>query len=83
MREAEVIKGAHKKDTVEIGDTVVLDSGLMFQLVDSQQANPPEKISIESPMGKSIFNKKIGESFTVLMPSSKEENYKIVKIIED
>lgn len=83
LREAEVVSGAHKKNIVEIGDTVELSNGLAFMLVDSQQANPPAKISIESPLGRAVFGKKVGESFSVEMPSNKVEHYKIVKIIED
>lgn len=83
LREAEVVKESHKKNIVEIGDAVELDNGLIFRLVDSQQADPPSKISIESPLGKAAFNKKLGESFKVEMPNSRISSFKIVKIIED
>lgn len=83
LREAEVVKGAHQKNIIEIGDTLELNNGLAFMLVDSQQANPPSKISIESPMGKAVFGKKVGESFTIETPNNKLASFKIVKIIEN
>ena len=82
IREAEIIEGPHKKDIVEIGDQVELDSGLQFELVDSQQAKPPTKISIESPLGKAVFGKKVGESFSVKMPNNSTQTFRVTKIIE-
>lgn len=82
LREAEVITEAHKKNVVEIGDKIQLDNGLLFELVDSQQANPPEKISVESPLGKAVFGKSVGQEFEVRMPNNNLEKLKITKIVE-
>lgn len=82
MREAQVVEAPCKKDIIEIGDRVELDNGLQFELVDSQQAKPPAKISVESPLGKGVFGKKIGDSFTVKMPNSTTQTFRIKKIIE-
>lgn len=82
LRDAEVVSEPHMKNVVEIGDTVELSNGLVFQLVDSQEASPPSKISIESPLGKAAYCKNIGEEFEVRMPSGKIEKYRVVRIME-
>lgn len=82
IREAQIVEGPGNKDVVEIGDKVELNSGLHFELVDSPQANPPEKVSIESPIGKAVFGKKLGESFSVRMPNNDTQTFRITKIIE-
>jgi len=82
LREAEVVSDAHTSNVIEIGDSVQLDNGLTFQLVDSSQAHPPAKISTESPLGRASFGKKVGDELEVLMPNNKVEKFRIVKIIE-
>ncbi|MBI3335663.1 MAG: GreA/GreB family elongation factor [Candidatus Portnoybacteria bacterium] len=82
LRDSEVVSEPHMRNVIEIGDTVELSSGLVFQLVDSQEASPPSKVSIESPLGKAAFGKNIGEEFEVRMPSGNIEKYKVVRILE-
>jgi transcription elongation factor GreA len=82
LREAKVVGEAHIADVVEIGDSVELTNGLSFELVDSSQATPPAKISIESPLGRAVFGRKVGDEFEVKLPDNKIQTYKIKKILE-
>jgi len=73
----------NQRDTVGLGATVTLTEpdGQMneFMIVDSLEANPNEgKISAESPVGKAILGKKIGEE--VIITSPIKVAYKIKKI---
>lgn len=66
LKNAKIIKGG-KKSKVDLGATVVLDMGgreVAYTLVGPTEANPLEgKISNESPIGKSLLNKKTNEEF--------------------
>lgn len=77
LKNAKIIRGG-KKDTVVLGATVKLDMGgreVTYVLVGPTEANPLEgKISNESPIGKVIFGRKVGESF--------DFNGKTIKIVE-
>lgn len=72
---AEIIEKAAATDSVSIGSTVIvrdLDSGEdeEFQLVGSQEANPMlGKISDDSPFGKSLLNKVIGDQVSFDAPA--------------
>ena len=51
-----------------------------FEIVGAQEASPLDgKISIDSPLGRSLFNKPIGAIITVSAPGG-EIKYKILKI---
>jgi transcription elongation factor GreA len=69
---AKIIK-AGKKSKVDMGSTVTLDGNgktSTYTLVGAVEANPSEgKISNESPIGKAIFGKKVGEE--VKLPNGK------------
>jgi transcription elongation factor GreA len=72
-----------KQDIVNIGATVTLadEEGSIneFMLVGSLEANPSEgKISIESPVGKALLGKKIGDEIMITSPI--RVVYKIKKI---
>lgn len=77
LKNAKIIRGG-KKNTVVLGATVKLDMGgreVTYALVGPTEANPLEgKISNESPIGKVIFGRKVGESF--------DFNGKTIKIVE-
>ena len=77
LKNAKVIRGG-SKSSVSLGATVVLDMGgrnVEYTLVGPTEANPLEgKISNESPIGKAIFGRKVGDTA--------EFNGKQVKIIE-
>lgn len=81
----ELIKTPQKsqRNTVALGATVTLtepDGQINeFMIVDSLEANPNEgKISAESPVGKALLGKKIGEE--VIITSPIKVAYKIKKI---
>jgi transcription elongation factor GreA len=72
-----------KQNVVNIGATVTLEDedGLIneFMLVGTLEANPSEgKISIESPVGKALLGKKIGDEVVITSPINVK--YKIKKI---
>lgn len=77
LKNAKIIKGG-KKSSVTLGVTVALDMGgrkVEYTLVGPTEANPLEgKISNESPIGKAITGRKVGEAV--------EFNGKTVKIVE-
>ena len=68
---------------VQIGSVVTLKNGVKerkFKIVGSQEADPSDdKISFESPLGKSLMNKYQGEEVQIKTPRGKTR-YKILKI---
>lgn len=68
LKNAAIIKTSHKKDTVAIGATVEITlsgKGFTYSLVGPVEANPLEgKISHESPLGKELLGRKVGDEFT-------------------
>jgi transcription elongation factor GreA len=73
-------------DKVGIGSRVLLkdleyDEDFEYTIVGSAEANPAEnKISNESPVGKAILNKKIGDVVEVTVPAGVLK-YQIVQIL--
>ena len=70
LKNYELISAGKNRDVVELGESVVIESqdGKQRTLIiaGSLEADPTEgKISDESPMGKSMLGKKIGEEFEV------------------
>lgn len=84
IENAKIIDGA-KKDKVTIGSTVVIDyvddnEEAEYKIVGSLEANPNKnKISNESPIGKALMDKKIGDIIAVESPNG-SYNIKIKKI---
>ena len=76
---AKIIRSG-KKEKVAMGSTVTLEScgkTNTYTLVGAVEANPLEgKISNESPIGKAIFGKKVGEE--VSLPNGK--TFKVAEI---
>lgn len=76
---AKIIKSG-KKEKVAMGSVVTLESDgkkNTYTLVGAVEANPLEgKISNESPIGKAIFGKKVGEE--VKLPNGK--TFKVTEI---
>ena len=73
-------------DQVSVGSVVTVvyeddeDEEVEYKIVGSLEADPFEnKISNESPIGKAIFGKKVGEVISVTSPNG-SYNVKIVKI---
>ncbi len=74
LANAEVVKTA-SKSKVGIGNTVDVKLGrktVTYHIVDSIEANPAEsKISDESPIGKALLGKKVGDSAEINLPAGK------------
>lgn len=82
LSHVEIIKQPKDKNLVELGNTVVLDNGNQRELtiVGSVEADPKaSKISDESPLGKAILGKKVGDKVDISTPSGKTV-YTIKKI---
>lgn len=74
LRNARVIETSGDTDTVQLGSRVtVKEKGAseeeIYHIVGSAEANPLEgKVSFESPMGKALMGKKVGEKAVVHAP---------------
>lgn len=83
LRSANVLKGKGAGAIVEIGSTVLVSSGSTqerFMIVGAEEADPAAgKVSVESPLGKTILHKQKGATVTVYTPKG-PKNYKIVGI---
>ena len=81
--QAKVIKRAKSTTSVKVGSKVTLKHDkkkLLYQVVTAWEADPAEnKISSDSPLGKSLLNKKVGEKFTIKVPAG-EQTYEVVKV---
>lgn len=77
LRQAVLIDGAHKNSSkvVKLGSTVTLTvkgKKEIFTVVGEWEADPKEKkISHESPLGKALIGKKVGEKIQVEAPAGK------------
>jgi len=85
LKNAELISlpPKEKRNIVDLGATVTLEEAdgkiNEFMIVGTLEANPNEgKISSESPVGKSLFGKKIGDEIIITSPI--KVVYKIKKI---
>jgi len=86
IKHAKIISGTKKHvKVVQVGHTVVLRNKANSQkeqyiIVGSTEADPLKgKISNESPVGKSILGKGIGEKVTLAVPEG-QASYEILKI---
>lgn len=72
LANAEVVS-KRAKSNVGIGNSVVLKSGaktVTYHIVDSVEADPLEsKISDESPIGKALMGKKVGDTVEINLPA--------------
>jgi transcription elongation factor GreA len=86
LRRAAVIDNKHiDTETVGVGAVVhVKDQksgkSQKFQLVGSAEAQPPDKLSNESPIGKAVIGAKKNEVVTVETPRGPKKKFKITKI---
>lgn len=75
LSSAQVIEDTGKKDKVVLGARVtIVEDGTkdkeIYYLVGSAEANPTEgKISSESPLGKALLGKKVGDKVKVDAPA--------------
>lgn len=84
LKQAELIAdGNHKTQAVDLGSQVVVkigDKKETFTVVGEWEADPVEKkISHESPLGKALLGKSVGDQIEVEAPAGKMI-YKIVSI---
>jgi len=84
LKEAEIItRRPKKRDVVEVGATVEASRNgdtVKFFIVGSSETNPMGGyISNESPLGRVLMGKKVGDTVEVKTPSGKT-NYKIQSI---
>lgn len=75
LREVTIIDGSKKKrDAVEIGATVTIQEEAYdpetYYVVGPNEANPREgRISHESPIGRALLGKKVGDTATATTPN--------------
>lgn len=82
LANAEVITAPKPNGKVVIGSTVKLKNGSVkeFQVVGTVEADPLNgKISDESPIGKALLGKKVGDEVEIKTPAE-TSHYKIVEI---
>lgn len=72
LKNAVIVAGKHKTDTVSVGAVVTVKRGhdtKTFTIVGSEEANINEgKISNKSPLGEGMMGKKKGDVFTYHTP---------------
>lgn len=82
LQNASIIK-ANNTSKVGVGNTVELKTTgktVVYTVVGSVEADPLEgKISDESPIGKALLGKKVGEKIAIETPKGRME-YEVVKI---
>jgi transcription elongation factor GreA len=83
LRNVEIIKKPKSHSSVSLGSNVKLKSAAgktqQFQVVGTMEADPMGgKISDESPLGKLLMGKKVGDQ--VFLKNSRGANYKITSI---
>jgi len=74
IRNAEIIEAPASPGLVELGDTVLIQNQdgkiEQFTIVGSTEASPTDgKISNESPVGRSLLGKKVGDRVEVKIPA--------------
>lgn len=83
IQNVDIIKAPKSGSTVRLGSRVTLEgNGLKkeFQVVGTVEADPLEgKISDESPIGRALLGKKVGEAVEIKTPSD-TTTYKIASI---
>lgn len=84
VRNTKLIKKPKTNGFVKLGSTVKLQSAggksTQFQVVGTMEADPLNaKISDESPIGKVLLNKKVGDQVKI-KASAEETTYKITSI---
>ena len=83
VKTATIAEASVNSDTVQVGSQVTVNKDkqeLRFTVVGSTEADPVNgKISLESPLGQAMLNRKADEIFEVDLPSGKVA-YKIINI---
>lgn len=83
LQNTEVISAPKQEDVVELGNKVTLggpNGDKTFTVVGSVEADPLEgKVSNESPIGKSLMGKRLGDTVEIQTPADTIE-YKIKSV---
>jgi transcription elongation factor GreA len=84
LADAELITHDDDKNVVNIGDTVVIQEGdgekETYRIVGYAEANPSEGfISNESPIGRTLLKRRVGEEVIVTTPSG-EIKFRIIAV---
>ncbi len=83
LRRAVVIKKTEGSDRVEVGSKVTVRKNgdiSEYTIVGSNESKPEEgKISNESPIGRALLGKRVGDSITVATPAG-QAAYQVTKI---
>jgi len=83
IQNATVIVNSNNKDVISVGSIVTVEkdgANERYTIVGSNESNPAEKkISNESPLGKALIGKRIGETVTLQLPKGSSQ-IRIVKI---
>lgn len=83
LQNAKVIASPKGGQEVQLGSTVHLhhdDHTKAYTVVGSVESNPAEgKISEDSPIGKAVLGKKVGDTVEIATPSG-TDTYKITKV---
>jgi transcription elongation factor GreA len=83
LQYAKVIKKPRKDGHIRLGSKVTLKDGgkpLTYHIVGTIEADPAEgKISDESPIGKALIGKQVGDKAEIKTPSG-NHSYKVVRI---
>ena len=86
LKSAIIVSNKHQSDSIGIGSIVEVkkeDSKdtQKYQLVGSEEADMATgKLSIKSPLGEALYEKKIGETVLFKAPNGKELVYAIISI---
>ena len=83
LAQAKVITAKPSTSKIKIGSTATLKhkgKSITYQVVTAWEADPQQnKVSSESPLGKALLGKKIGDVVTVEVPAGIQE-YTVLKI---
>ncbi len=83
LQNVEVIKKPSGDNKVQLGSTVKLENGgktKQFQVVGTVEADPSNgKISDESPIGRALIGKKLGDDVEIRTPAD-VTTYKVIEI---
>jgi len=83
VRNADVVAKDANHSIISLGDSVVLEQNgntVDYQIVGELEADiANKKLSTNSPIGKAVFGKKVGDVVTVQIPAG-DVTYKIIKI---
>jgi transcription elongation factor GreA len=82
LRTVQIIKKPKASGKVVLGSTVVLKDGktITYQVVGTMEADPSSgKISDESPIGKALMGKAVGDKVELKSPAG-SHSYKVIEI---